>query len=423
MKKVFIFILYFFYIFGPVFNSIGTWVDLIFFSSLIFIIIYLFHLNRMVFPKFLFLFLFIFVVYFFAFLISLFHKYIELSNLIDFFLKPIRIFVTIVGGYSLLIITQKKVSNFKLTDTLFYIYFTILFHAIIMILQFHFPDFKNFIYTYTMGSEPRSTFDYDFRMGGFSGSTGGAILSIVQSIGIIFIPILLKINKSIKIKVFLYFTSILILYSVFICGRSGVWSMLIFTFLAIVFINTSSLSRQIWLSFKSALVIFFGILIILSLLQKLEVNSPLFYALNRTFDTFINYSESNNFEDETVVALSNHLILPNSLITLLIGNTEVLINTQFERNLESDIGYIRNLWGFGLFFSILYWLPIFYFLFLALFKKKKTFLVKVFILISSLIILFHAKEIAFYTRMLFSIYSLILAAMYLSDKEPIESVN
>ena len=422
MKILFFILFYFLYIFGPVFNSIGPWADVVFFSSIIFIIMNtLFY--KILFPRYLIPFFLIFFVYAYSILSGLFYSNYELVNFTEFILKPVRVVITVFGGYSLLSLSKKYLKNFSNTHTLFYIYISIILHGLIMILQFHYPDFKSYIYSYTMGGAPRSTFEYDFRMGGLSGSTGGAILSIVQSFGIILIPFLYKLTRSTKQKIFLLLSSTLILYSVFICGRSGIWSMIIFSFLSLLLLNATSLFKFFTISIKSIVITIFGITIVLILFKQLEENSSLFYALNRTFDTFIIYSESNNFDDKTVSTLQSHILLPNSKFTLFFGSTEVLVNTQFDRSLDSDIGYIRNLWGFGIFFTILYWLPIFYFFIIVIKLKKKSLLESSFIVISLIIILFHAKEITFYTRMLLSIYSLLLASIKFSNLEKSEISN
>ena len=199
--------------------------------------------------------------------------------------------------------------------------------------------------------------------------------------------------------------------------------MIIFSFLSLLLLNATSLFKFFTISIKSIVITIFGITIVLILFKQLEENSSLFYALNRTFDTFIIYSESNNFDDKTVSTLQSHILLPNSKFTLFFGSTEVLVNTQFDRSLDSDIGYIRNLWGFGIFFTILYWLPIFYFFIIVIKLKKKSLLESSFIVISLIIILFHAKEITFYTRMLLSIYSLLLASIKFSNLEKSEISN
>jgi hypothetical protein len=152
--------------------------------------------------------------------------------------------------------------------------------------------------------------------------------------------------------------------------------------------------------------------VLLFYIETVEDNNPIFYALNRSLDTFINFKESGNLEDNTVNVLEGHILLPTDLKTFFLGDTEVIVNTQFERNLNSDIGYIRNIWGFGIFGSIIYILPMLVFIRLSYKYFSYSISSKLLLLVSIIICVFHAKEAFIYTRMLLSIYSLILALFY-----------
>lgn len=59
-------------------------------------------------------------------------------------------------------------------------------HSIIMIFQFFDPEFKDLIYSYTTSGVFNGTFEYNFRPGGISGATGGSVLSVFHSLGLIF---------------------------------------------------------------------------------------------------------------------------------------------------------------------------------------------------------------------------------------------
>ncbi|MBL0191338.1 MAG: hypothetical protein IPQ18_08335 [Saprospiraceae bacterium] len=157
-------------------------------------------------------------------------------------------------------------------------------------------------------------------------------------------------------------------------------------------------------------IIFSGVFIIF---DKAEAESPLYYALRRNLDTFLDYRDKGNFDDETVHILSNHLLLPNSFKTILIGNPEHIINTQFERTLQSDIGYIRNIWGMGYVFAFLFWFPILYFTIIAFNLRHKFESANILLILSLIMLLFHAKENYLYVRMFLSIYSIILFSLFL----------
>ncbi len=152
---------------------------------------------------------------------------------------------------------------------------------------------------------------------------------------------------------------------------------------------------------------------LITFLEKLESDNPIYLALNRSLDTFLSFRETGNFEDNTINSLEEHILIPTDLKTIFFGDVEVLLNTQFDRKLNSDIGFVRNVWGFGIFGTIIYLFPMLVFIRLS-FKYFLFLDISKFLLLLSIItFIFHAKEIFIYTRMLFSIYSLILALFYL----------
>ncbi len=408
---LFYFCLFFLFIFGPVFNTIGSWADIVFFISSILAFVHI-VLNEKFIPKYVTIFSILVPLSLFTFLTALFYPKITLSDLVQIVLKPIRILTTMLGGFCLIYTLYHKYPKKYLSLILKLIYFSIVLNGWIMICQFHYPEFKEFIYNYTVAGEFRSTFDYDFRMGGLSGSSGGAVLSVVQSVGIVMLPFLLKYitNKYIKYLYILFAFSIF--YSILICGRSGIWSTLIFTLVSNLFIDASSFFTKAIKFSIMMLVLMSLILALVIFIEKMEDNNPIFFALNRSLDTFLNFKESGNFEDNTINALEEHILLPTDLKTLFLGDTEVIVNTQFERNLNSDIGYIRNIWGFGIFGAIIYVLPMLVFIRLSYKYFSYYISSKLLLLLSIVICAFHAKEVFIYTRMLLSIYSLILALFY-----------
>ena len=327
-------------------------------------------------------------------------------------LRPIRIITTLYGGYVICLLLHKYYGNDAILNTLIFVFLSILVHASIMSYQLLNPDFKDFVYKYTTTGEFRGSYDYNFRMGGLSGGSGGAVLTVVQSLGVIISPFIFR-KVNIISKIFVVMGSSLILFSVLICGRSGLWAVLIFLPLSILY---SSRIRGVVLWSKSIISVFFiGLLLsgILVLFNKAEEKSPLYYALKRSLDTFIDYRDKGSFDDETIGILSNHIMFPNNLKTILIGDGEHIVNTQFERTLNSDIGYIKNIWGMGYFFALLFWFPILYFTIIAFKLRKKYESARILLILSLIMLLFHAKESYLYVRMFLSIYSLFLFWLYL----------
>jgi hypothetical protein len=73
-------------------------------------------------------------------------------------------------------------------------------------------------------------------MGGLSGGSGGAILSVVQSLGVLIIPFLWKYSKNI-FKIVLVIGGIIIFASVLVCGRSGLWAIVLGLPVSLLWLN------------------------------------------------------------------------------------------------------------------------------------------------------------------------------------------
>ncbi|MFX7870451.1 hypothetical protein ABTK02_20580, partial [Acinetobacter baumannii] len=64
-------------------------------------------------------------------------------------------------------------------------------------------------------------------------------------------------------------------------------------------------------------------------------------------------------KDETTnELLGKHVMFPNELGIALLGQPENLINFGEKRTLNSDMGYIRDIWSFGYIGALLYASPL-----------------------------------------------------------------
>jgi hypothetical protein len=401
MNFIFFILLYFLFIFGPVLNSLGVWADLILFLSIVIIILNFKKIHQLKGANFFYIFI---LLYFVVSIRSLFYDKINPLQWLAFVFRPIRILLTLFAGFIIVLITEKKMKEDLLQNILKFIYLSIFLHGFIMILQFFNPDFKSFVYQYTTTGEFRSTFEFDFRMGGLSGSSGGAVLSVVQSIGILILPFLLRMTNSI-FKKFVYIIYVVpIIFSIIISGRSGIYAIMIFLPISLV-INYDIL-KTIRVTIISITIFLFIFLITYNNLNYFE-NSGFYYAFNRTFESFITYKEEQQIKEETTMALLDHIIFPD-LFTLLWGSNDAVFNTQFDRNVDSDIGYIKSLFGFGFFGFLAYYSPVFYFLKYTYRNIDISLSFKLLFLLIVIMIFFELKESFLYVRMFWSIISLII---------------
>lgn len=424
MKAILFTLGYFLFIFGPIFNSVGAWADTILLFSSLLIVAYSIAYGIII-PRYLFAFLWLAPVFFYVAAKAFYFDQADLQSFFHLMLRPFRIYITLIAAFYLTSLTCRNYGSQGFKMAYHFIYYSVFLHALIIIFQLIYPDFKDWVYAYTSTGEFRSTFDYQYRMGGLSGSSGGSVLSVVQSTGILLIPFLTRGATKLSRMIF-HCMSLAILVSVFISGRSGIWSIIIFFPLAII-LSDNKIKLK---TFLKTILSISGFLCILYYLSRFistldSASSSFFFSFYRSLDTFINLSLSGEFEDQTTLILANQFIFPDSLNIFLFGDPEHLINTQEFRTLDSDIGYIRNLWSFGIIGMLIFVYPLLKNLLNAFSFRKSIKYSSGLIIGSSVMLFFNSKEGFMYTRMLCSIYSILLACFYielkaLSNKEKSE---
>lgn len=398
------------------FNSLGSWADVIFIISLIISSTLIFFPKPRI-PIYIQKFYVLIPFFFLVLVFSFFYDGITIGNLGAITARPIRIFATLIAGFIVVTFVKNTFPNNYQQKALDFIFVSITMHAVIMILQFAFPDFKEIIYSYTTDGDYRSSFDYNFRMGGLSGGTGGAILSVVQASGVILYPFVVK-GKNLKGKVLFFIFALIICSSFLVCGRSGLWAVILFLpvayFLKDDFLRISSVIKFVFIIVFAVLI--FGIIIVG--IGTLDSDSSIFLALNRTLDTFLDFNKTGEFNDNTTSILVDHILFPKDLHVFFIGETEHIINSQFGREVESDIGYIRNLWSYGVFGTIAFTLPMISITIDAILFKR-FFTARAIFVLSILTLFFHLKESFLYTRMLLSILAIFLALYHFEKNDNI----
>jgi hypothetical protein len=360
----------------------------------------------------------LFILYLYLAITASISLNIEVLYIASLLLKPIRIAIVFVGAWALVTILVKKNPHINILKLVFY---SISCHGLIMILQLLNPDFKDLIYSYLNVGDYRSTFEYQFRMGGLSGGTGGAVLSVVQSVGVVLVPFVLKSTyNSVKSKFIIYVLAIICFISVLISGRSGLLAIIIFLPVSVILC-----SNNLFVTFRRiALLTCIFLISVMSLLDFVARASPdnassiegygyMAMSFSRSLDSLSSMIESGNIQDNTISTLWTHILFPQSLKTLIFGDPSVLFNAQFDRDLKSDIGYIRNLWGMGIIGSLLFWLPLFCIQAKLLISHRNRDVKNAAFLVGLIMIFFQLKEHFYYVRMLFPIYGLLVASALL----------
>lgn len=395
-------------IFGPVLDlGIGPFSDL---SFLVCFILIFFGSKIYVDRFYVFLSSLLFAICMLALFTAIFFDYSELAVGLRAILRPIRVLVVMWAVIILSNLTVQMLSKRFPNDDVLEIYLkalsivygVLVLHAVIMVSQFLFPTFRDFVYQFTM-AKYQLDFYQNFRMAGLSGA-GGAQVSFVQGLGFCLGAFLWSKVHAKKTIIVLNF---ILVFSVILSGRSG----LIPVFLVILFFVFKSLiwmfnfgvikkeffskSSVFWLlTFFSAIA--FGVV-------RLLENEYVVIALERTFATFISYSETGEFSDNTLVALSNMFVLPSEFLHILFGKASYLeTNTFYDFN--TDIGYFRLIWGYGV---LGLGIHIAFYCAMLLVSIRlgvcRRFFLEVNVFLVLLIFLFNSKEIFFFSKMSFQI--------------------
>ncbi|ASF13678.2 hypothetical protein [Shewanella sp. FDAARGOS_354] len=405
-----LFISIFFIIYGPVLDtSLGEVVDLSFFTC---IVLMLFGALRksVVFSN-------RFIYQLVTFLLIIMALCLANAVLLDTYgvqyalrpiLRPVRVIPVIFGIAVLCHYVIHENPRFSMYSFVYIIYLAILLHALIMTIQFFNVDFRNFIYQYTTAKYVLEIYQAT-RMAGLTGA-GGAQLSIVQSCGLILGVFLFVQTNSSSQKFIVFLTFPLIILSVFMAGRSGFITAFLFCPLYLIYLSAL-------ISLKRAVVTSMGVLV--SLLATFSLLWFLFYdilsqnvsfvsAFQRIFDSFIAYNQGEGVKVNTVSRLSEMFIIPDESLHLLFGKASYL-NNNTTYDIDTDIGYFRLLWGYGILGSIFHYL--FYIFAITkiiccsyLSKAEKSLP----IILLFLILFFNSKEILVFSRINFQITMLVL---------------
>tara|TARA_B100000768_G_scaffold166093_1_gene169155 strand:- start:2113 stop:3222 length:1110 start_codon:yes stop_codon:yes gene_type:complete len=335
------------------------------------------------------------------------------GNGIHVVIRPIRILITLIGCLSIVYLMFNLRHKSSVEN---YIFYAITLHSIIMIIQFLYPDFKMFIYQYTVDIQKIQGARMFYSVAGLT-TGGGAQLSLYQSLGVLITPLVLMQASSFKYKLVIYTCSLACLISVLISGRSGLIAILVFFPIIYLFSKNKDRSSYNLIAIKIIKFLFLFLIIFSTILFALNSNFSFLSheVFHGAWGVLIRTEELLTGQSGTLMHLfEKHLIPIPDVKTFLFGNPE-LLNSDFkssERILNSDIGYIRILFSYGVLGSILHYLfyiIIIYFSY-NIFKYQKGLKdLALFSLIFSIIILiFNAKEVVVFTRIGLSISAIVL---------------
>jgi hypothetical protein len=303
------------------------------------------------------------------------------------------------------------------------LYVGVVAHGVLMFLQFVNPTLREMITRWTFASEGVDV-NLRTRMPGLA-TGGGAQLSVFMSIGFLLFPYCYVVARGWTNKLFLAFGFAITAIAVVLSGRSGVYSALFLFPLMIALVGrfqyqAGGIVKYI-MQFLSIGGIIFVASIAIYLLDNALRNTAAGedysdYAFQRNLDMLLNPDEG-FVRNTTVEELWNyHIMIPDDLRTLLFGDLINMDHSQgaggvVTRKVDSDIGYVRLLFGYGLFGSFFHYGIYIYMIAKLWGIRRRNFLVsEIAIFIFSVMLIFNAKEVFVFTRTGWPICSLLYCA-------------
>ncbi len=338
-------------------------------------------------------------------------------------LRPFRSLITLLGSVALVHLIygsreKAQYSSFYLAAPMM---LAVGLHGVIMLTQFFLPEFRDFIYQYTVDPQVMNGARYFYSMSGLTNG-GGSQLSIYQSLGVLLLPIILSGGAlSLRARFFLGSLTLICLASVAITGRSGLLCVAIFYPITCVMVQGFSKGVRQCLAHAVVTTALTGAIIVAA--DGYSTNEEANFRERGIVDGIVAVTSRANdeiTEQTTIKILQEHFVVPESTFVFVFGDplhAELSQNSE-DRQLKSDIGYVRLLFSYGIIGLLLH--CVFYGIVITFgwgFLSSKREMLKglgVFCIVTSLVIfVFNAKEILFLSRMGLSVTCLSVAALAL----------
>lgn len=341
-------------IFGPVVRSpLGSFGDLSLLSALFFLawhVIRIDRINRSFLP-------FCWIAIFLTALAagnSLLLGYSIDEKTLQPVIRPIKGLIVLLGVYFAIIrvatpLIEKQGPQKTYRIVLLFVYLAVVVHGLIIVLQFFYPGFRELTYAILIDMQVLEA-NKIFRMPGLAGA-GGAQVAAVQGLGF-FVGVHLALTR----RKYLWYIvgNTVVVVSFLLTGRTGFIMVGISILYVITYLffrqdkRVAEPSRNQSLNRLAAVVLSVAVVAwtYSAISSAYENNKYLKIAIDRSFKTYFEYRETGEAADETLEALSKMIDIPQNNFILMFGNARLFDNTTLVY--ESDIGYIRLWWGYGL---------------------------------------------------------------------------
>ncbi|MFV7790548.1 hypothetical protein ACNO6Z_06770 [Aliarcobacter lanthieri] len=305
------------------------------------------------------------------------------------------------------------------------IYFVGVIHSIIMMLSFFIPTFREILYSFIfLGENGKEFVELNQRSPGLT-SSGGDSLSVFQStafvFGIYYVIYYIKEISLLRLVIHLCFF-VLLLFSILLSARTGLILLILGISLLLTFKLCSFLYtfRFIKSTVKKSIVILLLMTIFIVLIYNIFIDSDYTRFTKRAFEIFTTYEQRGNLGTTSTDKLREMYFLPNNERQLIYGNGNFGRDTSLEL-IESDVGYVRILFGSGAIGMVLFYLPIIL-IYLVLIKttiKQNLFLPFTYVILMILVVNFkvlHLYSLNFGFKIFILLTSIIIYTNYFIKK-------
>lgn len=350
----FLHIIFFFYVYSIQFSSIpfgiGTRVIL---AILGFSHLFLLILKQKMFFSYDKKFNTLFILLFGISLVSLASILINRTKDFEFVKYPISILLIFFAGYFISLLLKKTVSAENRAELISKIIVNVVFIQVVLSLViFLNPPFREVLNSIQIASdvdESMLTSTEEFRLVGFGSKFFGA--GAVNGFALLLIAGLIKTDKNIKSKIFLYSFMFLIIFALgMMMARTTIIGF--FMALGILFFPSNGFTipnkkkSLLFLSYLIAIPILIVVVLFSFFPAVIDEFEPIF---NFGFEMFVKYFESGALETKSTDQLAEMVIYPDRLHTYIIGDG-LYADPTYEGKyyMGTDIGFLRLIFYFGL---------------------------------------------------------------------------
>ena len=306
--------------------------------------------------------------YLFLIMVALLTSLVNVSFEEQFYMFLLTPLLNIGAGFFVCRTLGSHISIIKIIDA---IIFVELFQAIISYTMFIVPSFNDFINSlvvYDDSTEERLNL-VDFRLMGLGNRFFGAAAN--YGTALLLLALIPHLNGSIfyRNKLFYWVCITLIVVAGILSART--FMLVLIVLFVFVYLTERNILKILFKGLKVTIVLIAFFVVFMKLLGD-SIGGDRFEHMQKwAFELFVTYNETGEFKSTSSDKVgAMYEIVPDNVITWAIGDAKYVDKYGYYK--ETDIGYFRHLFYWGIIGSVLYWIVviIYYKKTSALFKEK-----------------------------------------------------